>query len=139
VNKDLANLVITLVASVIGIASTFYQQPVIGLGALALGIVGYLTYVGYQVHVGTPGNILLRLSPVLVLLVCAGLMYWFWPATIRLVLYTDLNGNGRRDKGEPAIPQEMVTITDVNSVARSEYTDGDGEILLAIPTSRIRC
>jgi hypothetical protein len=137
-NRDLINLIISTVASIVAIVSTFLQNPLIALIVFVCGLIAYTAYMAYLVYKGVPGHILLRFLPVLILTIVGTGVYYFWPSTLKISLYNDLNSNGRRDKDEPAVKEEKIIVTDNNGASRSESTSSDGELFLQIPRGEFR-
>ncbi len=129
-NKDIINLIITIVMSTIGVVSTIYHNPVIGIIVFALGIVAYLAYAVYVVYAGVEGNRLIRMLPMLILLVVGGTIYWFWPSSLLIAIYEDSNNNGFREAGEAGISNEPIELIDRNFIPRPLVTDNNGRVSL---------
>jgi hypothetical protein len=137
-NKDLINLIINIIMVVVGVATAIYQYPGIAVVLFGIALASYLGYVGYVEHKGVPGNTLLRMSPIIGVVVLGCVIYWFWPAALSLVLYTDLNANGRRDKNDPPLQNEKVVIIDSANYTQTDSTGADGELSVRIPPGEIR-
>ena len=74
-NKDIVNLIVTVVTSIFAVISTTYHSPVVGIIVFAFGVIAYIVYVVYVVYRGANGNSFIRLLPVLILLTVGSIIY----------------------------------------------------------------
>jgi energy-coupling factor transporter transmembrane protein EcfT len=126
-NKDKIVLIVSLVASIVSIIATFYATPMVAGLIFCFAIIVYIAYVLYITYKGVPGNILLRFTPIIFLIIVGGTLYYFWPSELQVCLYHDENNNGLRDEQEKGIHKEYIEILDVNHVSRNLTTNSEGK------------
>jgi hypothetical protein len=134
-NKDKIALIVSLTASIVSVTATLYKSPMVAVLIFSLAVLVYSGYVLYITKKGVPGNVFIRFSPILILIIVAGLLVYFWPATLKVCLYYDTNANGLRDDQEKGIHRELIEVLDINHVSRNLTSNADGECYIG-PISR---
>jgi len=138
-NKDLINLIFSVVAAVVGVIYTFYQEPIVGIWVFGLGLIAYLVYIGYALYWRIPGSNFLRVLPVGFLIILGGLILWFWPASMMVIIYQDQNLNAVMDAAEEGISNNIVVLIDSNQITREETTNSSGQVFFgSIPKGQYR-
>jgi len=138
-NRDYLSLIVSVVGLVVAATSAIYQFPFVALVLLVLVVLAYVAYLIHVFRRAIPGNTFLRLAPALALVVSSVVIYWFWPATLTVILYEDLNGNGRREENEPLIADVEVHVTDSTDIPRTEKTTSkEGGISFRVTPGDVR-
>ena len=65
------------------------------------------------------------------MIIVGGVLYLFWPSTLKVCLYHDENSNGFRNEGEKGIHKETIEILDARQVSRKLTTNSEGQCYIA--------
>jgi len=137
-SKDKIGLLVSVGGFVVSTVSAIYKQPILAVFIAGVLIVAYLGYLVYVMHKNIPGDTWVRLGPAVFLIVTSGVIFWFWPATLNVVLYEDANQDGRRDEKETALTQEPVAVFDSKDVRYEKTTSEKGNFSISLPPGDVR-